>query len=176
MTALLAVAVFGRASAAGDGISGANAADRAGMLVGTWKCVTIHDSSTTMTFTQAADGVLDMTNAFTQSDGGTGEFAEHYRFDTKAGRWSWTSSMPGPANSIERGTAAPWTGKTWIFDGAITSTTQPDADSIAGARTSSEPVRMIYTYYDDNAFHREFQFERNDQWLTRGASDCHRQR
>ncbi|MBC5798692.1 MAG: hypothetical protein GIX03_01340 [Candidatus Eremiobacteraeota bacterium] len=95
--------------------------------------------------------IFEMTNRRVELD-------EHYRFNPNAQTWSVTL-----ANGAYVATAAPWTGNIWTFNG----TTQADGN---GRVT----VRMVYQYFDDFVFRRDFQVLRGDAWMTYAAETCTR--
>lgn len=83
---------------------------------------------------------------------------EHYRFNPHARIWMVTL-----ANGVYVAFAGPWASNLWTFNG----TTQ------AGGNKRL-PVRMMYQYFDDFVFRRDFQLRRGNDWLTYAGETCTR--
>jgi len=132
--------------------------DRAQNLVGgVWQCETIAGSTGTHTYTAGEyDDSIELEISL-HSGSRTFDITEVYRFDGT--RNGWTVETSG---GTYRGTAAPWTGEKWIFDGT---------EKTSGQR---RPVRMVYTELGGQAFRRDFQAEQDGFWRTYSAETCKR--
>jgi hypothetical protein len=131
--------------------------DRAANLVGgVWQCETISGSSGTKTYTEAQDGSIDLQIEL-HTGPRTFHISEAYHFD--GARKLWHLDTQG---GLYAGSAGPWTGYKWIFDGTAND---------GGER---RPVRVIYFDLADQAFRRDFQDKRYGMWQTYSAETCRR--
>lgn len=101
-----------------------------------------------------------MSNRYTTKAGETGEFDETYAFDPASKVWTW-STIDSLTGSKETGTAGPWTGSKWTFDG-----------SRLMRSGSRQKVQMIYTRMNDREFRREFKIAQRDALITTSSSLC----
>ncbi|HEY1976872.1 MAG TPA: hypothetical protein VGG89_10020 [Candidatus Baltobacteraceae bacterium] len=131
-------------------------------LIGTWSCSSVSHTVSTMRFSRASDGSISMANRYTTEGGDAGEFDETYSYDPKGKIWTWstTDSITG---SREEGTAGPWTGRTWTFDGTRYMRSG-----------SKQKMQMVYTRLNDNAFRREFMISRRETPIMTSSSLCKR--
>ena len=114
-----------------------------------------------MTLKREGDGSISMRNAYRTAGGLEGEFRETYRFDPETNLWTW-STVDSVTQSTETGTAPPWTGKTWTFDG------------VRRGGAKSESIQMVYTRIADDSFRRTFLSDRRGTWETTSSSICNR--
>jgi len=132
--------------------------DRSAFLLGDiWVCESIAGVAETHLYKRGPDATtITMLNTLTVK-GKPYRLDETYRFN--ATRNEWTATL---AQGTFVATAPPWTGTKWTFTG-----TQVD-------NSGEQPVRMIYTYFDDYVFRRDFQVRRNSAWTTSAAETCTR--
>ncbi len=109
----------------------------------------------TQTYTLGNDGSIALRNALTL-DGRRYEIDETYRFDPTRNAWQNVT-----AGGAYRGTASPWRGATWTFDGIETE-----------GRPSE--VHMSYTTLGPATFRREFARSRNGSWVPYLSEVCRR--
>jgi len=102
------------------------------------------------------DGSIGMRNVL-QVDKGSVEIRETYRFDLD--RRVWKMATQG---GVYTGTAPPWHGERWIFEGVEITSGRP------------RPVRMVYTDLGTQAFRRDFQASLDGTWRTFSAETCKR--
>lgn len=131
-------------------------------LLGTWSCLSTAKTVSTMQFSRAPDGSIEMSNRYNTSNGESGEFDETYTFDPANKIWTWstTDSLTG---SKEQGTAGQWDGDTWTFDGTRVMR--------SGNR---ETMQMIYTRLNDREFRREFIVAQRGAPIATSSSVCKR--
>ncbi|MBV8375021.1 MAG: hypothetical protein JO302_05885 [Candidatus Eremiobacteraeota bacterium] len=149
-------------------------ADRSSTLLGSWLCITAARTTAKLTFVRPAAGSMALENHFTLADGSTAEFDEQYTFDTNSGRWMWKTITPNDRTFEEDGSAPPWTGDRWLFEGTLHVAAQASMASILPPKASTGPVRMLYIYVDGNTFRRSFQQQANGEWVTTSSSICQR--
>jgi hypothetical protein len=100
-------------------VAGADTPDLAYSLVGAWSCQTYAGNVVNQTFVRNADGSLSghdqfylPANPYTRTS-----FDETYRFDAKSATWTLSSTATNLFGRFT-GTAPPWTGETWTFEGS----------------------------------------------------------
>jgi hypothetical protein len=131
--------------------------DRSTNLVGgVWQCETIAGNTGTHTYVANDDGSLELATEL-RAGYRTFRIRETYTYDS--GRKLWTVRSDGNAYT---GTASPWTGYKWTFEGT---------ESDHGLRRA---VRMVYFDLADQAFRRDFQDKQNGSWQTYSAETCKR--
>ncbi len=81
---------------------------------------------------------------------------EYYRFDRRTQRWTVTL-----ANGAYVASAGPWNGPLWTFTGSMGAGANPPF-----------VVRMMYQYFDERAFRRDFQVRQQGDWTTSSAETC----
>ena len=122
-----------------------------------FSCESIAGVQETHLFKRGADrSTMDMINTLTVK-GKVYHLNEMYRFN--AARNEWTATLASGTFVV---TAPPWTAAKWTFTG-----TQVDS-------SGQQAVRMIFTYYDDYVFRRDFQTRRNNAWVTYSSETCSR--
>lgn len=121
-----------------------------------WACETVAGTHEEHQYVALGTG-FDLHNIF-QLKSRSVQLDEHYRFTARTGRWSVTL-----ANGAYVAEAGPWSGPYWTFIGI----TQTDKSRFA--------VRMLYYYFDDAAFRRDFEVRRGNDWTTYAAETCTRQ-
>lgn len=129
--------------------------DRPYGLIGSWACRTTNGEASTQTYTLGDDGAIALRNALTL-DGRRYEIDETYRFDPTRGQWQNVT-----AGGAYRGTAAPWRGQTWVFDGIETEGTPSE-------------VHMTYTTLGSTTFRRQFARSRSGSWVPYLSEVCRR--
>ncbi len=122
----------------------------------TWSCETVAGTPEQHQYVTIGNG-FDLHNVFVMKARSV-RLDEHYRYTSRTGRWSVTL-----ANGAYVAEAGPWSGPFWTFIG----TTQTDKSRFA--------VRMLYHYFAESAFRRDFQVSRNSGWMTYAAETCTRQ-
>jgi hypothetical protein len=131
--------------------------DRAVNLVGgVWQCETIAGNTGTHTYVQNDDGSIELA---TEIRVGYRVFHIHESYTYDDGRKLWTVRTAGNAYT---GSAGPWNGYKWIFEGTERQGGPPRA------------VRMVYFDLADQAFRRDFQAKQDGQWRTYSAETCKR--
>ncbi len=121
-----------------------------------WSCETIAGTPEEHQYVAIGTG-FDLHNIF-ETKSSSVRLDEHYRLTPRTERWSVTL-----ANGAYTAEAGPWSGPYWVFVG----TTLTDKSRFS--------VRMLYHYFDDSAFRRDFQVSRGDSWTTYAAETCTRQ-
>ena len=131
--------------------------DRGYALVGSWACRSMAGAPSTHAYRRANDGSIVLRNVLTIA-GRDYAIAETYRKDRATGRWTNVTQ-----HGSYRGTAPPWVGDSWTFEG-------PETDA-GPTRT----VRMTYTAFGADAFRRDFAREAGaGTWVTFTSETCRR--
>jgi hypothetical protein len=131
--------------------------DRAVNLVGgVWQCETVAGNTGTHTYTENDDGSIELA---TELRAGFRTFHIHESYTYEDARKLWTVRAAGNAYT---GTAGPWTGYKWIFEGS---------EQGHGTRRA---LRMVYFDLADQAFRRDFQAKQDGLWRTYSAETCRR--
>ncbi len=121
----------------------------------TWSCETIAGTPEQHQYVTTGSG-FDLHNIFIMKSRSV-RLDEHYRYSPRTGRWSVTL-----ANGAYVAEASPWSRPYWTFFG----TTQTDNGRFA--------VRMLYHFFDESAFRRDFQVRHGNDWTTYAAETCTR--
>jgi hypothetical protein len=155
LKALAASLLFIAASAAGARAQPTPVADRALMLVGTWRCSSYEGTSSLLTFVRNGDGSLIATNQLFSGSypvvitGGNVQrtFAERYSFDPKRQLWTNTDTWNDPYFDFGfTATAPPWTGVRWQFAGRVRTGDYPGP---------GVPQTKTYTFTSADEFQRQ---------------------
>jgi hypothetical protein len=143
-------------------------ADRAYWLVGNWHCQSRAGSKAARTYSKVLnDGSINMTNTVRLPSDFYVIIRERYQYDPKSD--SWTVDSPrSPIWGAMHATADPWLGKDWVFLG------KSELPGPYNRLTSEQPVRMVYTFLDDNSFHRNHQQKIAQLWQTYSEETCTR--
>ncbi|MBC5821310.1 MAG: hypothetical protein GIX01_04905, partial [Candidatus Eremiobacteraeota bacterium] len=129
--------------------------DRPYGLIGSWACRTTTGQPSTQTYTLDNDGAIALRNALTLG-GRRYEIDETYHFDPTRDQWQNVT-----AGGAYRGTAPPWRGATWTFDGLETEGTPSE-------------VHMTYTTLGPATFRRQFARNRSGAWVPYLSEICRR--
>lgn len=138
--------------------------DHAAYLAGTWSCTTEQNNDVSVTFKIGPDGTIGAKGAVTSPQGtGALETAETFHFDTAADQWTLDSAPAGSFGSYY-GTASPWTGSQWTFNGK-------EPIFLSGQWVTTD-VRQIFTYLGPSAFRREYQTQAQHYWHDISEEVC----
>jgi len=124
-----------------------------------WSCETFAGSNETHVYGAAPGTGFVLHNIFRLKPGEAVLLDETYSFDPDPDHFHWTVTL-GHGNYVVRSVS--WTDNDWIFEGV-----QIDH----GVRV---PIRMKYHMYDDVIFRRDFQIEKNGEWVPYAGETCER--